>query len=171
MFQAHALYGQFLCFDGGLNQTDYFSRVDLRPTTTHPDSETLDGLSARTHVQPSVYDLLSVPPPSNSLTPPEPSASRAPNRRSRTGLSLYIQNTLNSRRMRDATPEERIAALRDLRSARQADSGSAEPRSRNRLSSRLSRAWMPNSRPSSGMTNAPPDAAEPPEVSSERRQL
>lgn len=153
------------------------SRVDLRPTTTHPtDSERLeshDGSSTPSHGL-SVYDLLSVPPAPSPLplTAPEPAASRAPNRRSRTGLSLYIQNTLNRRRMRDATPEERIAALRDLRSARHADSTAAEPRSRHRLSSRLSLPWTSTSRPPSGVhnTNVPAsDSVDLPEVSRENR--
>lgn len=98
-------------------------------------------------------------------------------RRSRTGLSLYLQNTLNSRHMRDATPEERIAALRHLRSANRSTTTAppldSEPRSRNRLSARLSRAWGPSSRPPSVVpsANAAPtsDPAEPPRHEEMRR--
>ncbi|KAI9828947.1 MAG: hypothetical protein M1819_006446 [Sarea resinae] len=36
-------------------------------------------------------------------------------RRSRHAISTFLQNTLNVHRMRDATPEERVAALRTLR--------------------------------------------------------
>lgn len=129
------------------------SRVDLRPTTTQP-SESPSPISA---IERHIFNPSSppIPPPNNhhgSSNAPSldstsdnnnPSASN--HRRSRTGLTSYIHNTLNRGRMRNATPEERVAALRDLRTAnsvREPDAAAtnAEQRSRNRLSARLSRA-------------------------------
>jgi hypothetical protein len=64
-------------------------------------------------------------------------------RRRSNGLSLYIRHTLNFRRMRDATPEERLDALRRIRNANRANNGDPErvERNRNRISSRLSRLF------------------------------
>ena len=108
-------------------------RVDLRPTNSN-DNEMSD---------PSTN-------PADDLTdfPPTPTTT---NRRSRTGLSTYLQHTLNIHRMRDATPQERIAALRRLRTQQQ-EVQSAEAsgeRARNRMSARLSRAFHYGSRPGS----------------------
>ena len=65
------------------------------------------------------------------------------NRRRSNGLSLYIHHTLNFRRMRDATPEERLDALRRVRGVNRATWGVGEggDRARNRGTSRLSRLW------------------------------
>lgn len=137
------------------------SRVDLRPTTTHPSEPT-------SPVSPiSPIDNLTIHPTSTSTPLPNNNhgSSNAPSlesnsdnnnnpstnhRRSRTGLSSYIQYTLNRARMRNATPEERVAALRGLRTAnrvRETDAATmnAEQRSRNRLSARLSRAFNSSS--------------------------
>ena len=64
----------------------------------------------------------------------------AANRRSN-GLSLYVNHTLNLRRMRNATPEERLDALRRIRTVNRANSANAEgsDRARTRVGSRLSR--------------------------------
>ncbi|KAL2012828.1 hypothetical protein VTN00DRAFT_353 [Thermoascus crustaceus] len=63
------------------------------------------------------------------------------NTRHRRGLSTYLHDTLNVRRMRDATVEERIAALRSVRQANQDSSNAGEnaetQRRRSRLASRL----------------------------------
>ena len=89
--------------------------------------------------------------PNNRTDTPDtdsmPEGSSNPTRRRTNGLSLYLQHTLNSRRMRDATPEERIAALRGLRNANQGeDSEASTPatggeRPRNRVTARLNRLW------------------------------
>lgn len=75
-------------------------------------------------------------------------------RRSRTGISLYIRNTLNRRRMRDATPEERIAALRRLRTNNGTDESAPHTGNRrsNRLSARFSGVGFGNSRRASTVT-------------------
>lgn len=136
------------------------SRVDLRPTATHPSEPT-------SPVSPiSPIDNLTTYPTSTSTPLPNNNhgSGNAPNlelnsdnnnlstnhRRSRTGLSLYIQYTLNRARMRNATPAERVAALRGLRTANRvsetdAVTMNAEQRSRNRLSARLSRAFNSSS--------------------------
>lgn len=55
-----------------------------------------------------------------------PLLSEEPGRRG-SRLSDYLVATLNPRRMRDATPEERILALRRLRTANRANTRDAEP--------------------------------------------
>lgn len=75
-----------------------------------------------------------------NATSPEITTSQ---RRHRSGLSSYLHHTLSVRRMRDATPEERIAALRRLRTANRANNrqsvgeGSENETARNRLSTRF----------------------------------
>ena len=76
-------------------------------------------------------------------------------RRSRTGISLYIRNTLNRRRMRDATPEERIAALRRLRTNNGTDESAPHNTGNSRsarLSARFSGVGFGNSRRASTVT-------------------
>ncbi|MCJ1466663.1 hypothetical protein MMC07_005283 [Pseudocyphellaria aurata] len=148
-------------------------RVDLRPInspTDHDLSEAHPHADFDSH-EPS---LTAIPASSTnnaaamstSQTTADPTSP--PNRRSRTGLSLYLQSTLNRRHMRDATPEERIQALRTLRTANRAreseSGGSTEPRSRNRMSARLSRAFT-SSRPPSGVPTTSLPASNSAEVS------
>jgi len=121
--------------------TDLHSRVDLRPIASHSDQENYDPSYSAESITYSREEGSSPEPPADGATP----ASR---RRSRIGLSLYIQHTLNRGRMRDATPEERLAALRRLRTVNRASD--AEPGStRNRISARLSRAFDSERRQSS----------------------
>lgn len=137
-----------------------YSRVDLRPTTTHPSEPTSLASPISPIDNPTIYPTsTSTPLPNNnhgsSNAPSLESNSDNNNlstyhRRSRTGLASYIQYTLNRARMRNATPEERVAALRGLRIAnrvRETDAATmnAEQRSRNRLSARLSRAFNSSS--------------------------
>lgn len=117
------------------------SRVDLRPVATLTE-DSRDGTAS----SPNAY--LAGNPDTDTETHPwntvdvasEPSTS---NRRRSTGLSLYIHHTLNFRRMRDATPEERIDALRRIRLVNRAGNGDPEraERTRSRVGSRLSRLW------------------------------
>ena len=108
--------------------------MDLRPTTSHThDSDTT--------IAPD--DSASNVGANESAAENGDSSTAQERRRSRTGLSLYLQHTLNRRRMRDATPEERVAALRRLRTV---ESAHEHDRARNRLSARISRAFHPDSR-------------------------
>ncbi|KAK4695200.1 hypothetical protein P7C71_g2502, partial [Lecanoromycetidae sp. Uapishka_2] len=122
-------------------------RVDLHPTTSHAstDESTLDTAAATT--EPTMTS------PNDILTT-ETTARR--NRRSR------ILHTLNVGRMRHATPEERLAALRHLRRENPdpADDVNQEQggwmvgeRTMNRFSRRFSRAFGAGngSRPQSGV--------------------
>ena len=120
------------------------SRIDLRPTA----SRTNDGEEGRAPMP----DMPDTPPHMDHEgdvqdMEPMPEGSNNPTRRRTNGLSLYLQHTLNSRRMRDATPEERIAALRGFRNANQAEDNVAGTtatggeRPRNRVTARLNRLW------------------------------
>lgn len=146
------------------------SRVDLRQTTTHR-SEPTSLVSPISPIEfPTIYPTSSPTPLSNNnlgLTNSPSLDSNSDNnnpstsnhRRSMAGLSSYIQSTLSRARMRNATPEERVAALRDLRTAnsvREPDAVAvnAEQRTRNRLSARLSRAF--NSLAAQPMTSTAP---------------
>lgn len=145
-----------------------FSRVDLRPTTTHPseptspiESPTIYPTSAPTLVPNNNHGSSNAPSLDSNSDNNNPSTSN--HRRSRTGLTSYIHNTLNRGRMRNATPEERVAALRDLRTAisvREPDAAAvnAEQRSRNRLSARLSRAFNSSSAQPVTSTAPSPDS-------------
>ncbi|MCJ1386151.1 hypothetical protein MMC17_009277 [Xylographa soralifera] len=116
-------------------------RVDLRPTASPMNElESGQGLS------PNPY-LAENPEAINGEEPwlaTDPAGSSpeitAANRRSN-GLSLYINHTLNLRRMRNATPEERLDALRRIRTVNRANDANAEgsDRARTRVGSRLSR--------------------------------
>lgn len=109
--------------------------MDLRPTTSNDEGEIsgVDGLPSPI----ADHDTGSV-----SLDTAEGAHA---SRRQRSGLSLYLQHTLNIRRMRDATPEERIAALRRLRTVNRAshhggsstEDSSGEAARGNRLSMRV----------------------------------
>lgn len=107
------------------------SRVDLRdPTDLEHDDPAAES--------PDRNDSQSTDP--DTATSPELTPSQ---RRHRNGLSSYLHHTLNIRRMRDATPEERIAALRRLRTANRANNrqsvgeGGENETARNRLSTRF----------------------------------
>ncbi|RHZ48497.1 RING-H2 finger protein [Aspergillus thermomutatus] len=66
-----------------------------------------------------------------------PAADATPNRQHRR-ISSYLHGPLNARRMRDATVEERLAALRSVREEASRDAGNEEAESRrNRLTARL----------------------------------
>ncbi|KAL6718501.1 hypothetical protein ACLMJK_004593 [Lecanora helva] len=115
-------------------------RVDLHPTTSHDqDTEGLDdGPSLETrewredpHIDPA------------DLETPQVVSSRRGNRRSR------ILHVLNIGRMRHATPEERLEALRRLRRENQASDSFAEQGGSgmgSRFSRRVSRAFGGSSR-------------------------
>ncbi|MCJ1396560.1 hypothetical protein MMC18_009451 [Xylographa bjoerkii] len=116
-------------------------RVDLRPTA----SSTND-LESGQVPSPNPY-LADNPEAINGEEPwltTDPAASSpeitAANRRSN-GLSLHVNHTLNLRRMRNATPEERLDALRRIRTVNRASETNAEggDRARTRVGSRLSR--------------------------------
>jgi len=132
-------------------------RVDLRPTTSRNSTD----------------DPSSEPP----LTDLPPDTNTPSNSRSRTGLSTYLHHTLNIHRMRDATPQERIAALRRLRTQQQEAQAEASERPRNRMSARLSRAFHFGSRPQSTVVDphsslsTPAPGREPERVSESDRAL
>ncbi|KAG8529976.1 uncharacterized protein KY384_005458 [Bacidia gigantensis] len=119
------------------------SRVDLHPTSTEDDSDIED------HVPSLETRDVELPP---DVENGNPEARR--NRRSR------ILSTLNIGRMRQATPQERLEALRTLRNEGQLESEAPERRlqpggdgAMNRFSRRLSRAL--GSRPASGIQSRP----------------
>lgn len=114
------------------------SRVDLQPTASHdPDTGSEEGFRSAPLATDATLEAWPQPE-----TPTAESAPR--NRRSR------ILHTLNHGRMRQATPEERLAALRWLRRENQTSESVAEQGSRpgSRFSRRLSHA-LGGSRPAS----------------------
>ncbi|KAL8646840.1 MAG: hypothetical protein Q9210_005905 [Variospora velana] len=146
-------------------------RVDLRPTTTN------DG---------DPEDPNAAPAPrrnSEALTSFNDSAQQHSRRSSRARPLHYLHHHLNRGRMEEATPQERLEALRRLRLVNRSDIDNAAPTaggdasvagertSRNRLSARLSRAFGGDrSRPSSWAPDSPVPALpetrnEPPENS------
>lgn len=155
----------------------FCSRVDLRPTTTHPSEPTSPVSPISPTENPTMYGTSSPTPlpnnsngssnaPSLDSNSDNHNPSTSNHRRSRTGLTSYIHYTLNRGRMRNATPEERVAALRDLRTAnnsREPDAPvvNAEQRSKNRLSARLSRAFSSSSaQPVTGTAPSPDPGVE-----------
>ncbi|MCJ1398887.1 hypothetical protein MMC11_002088, partial [Xylographa trunciseda] len=101
-------------------------RVDLRPTASPTDE-----LESGQEISPNPY-LAENPDAINGQEPwlaADPAASSpeitAANRRSN-GLSLYVNHTLNLRRMRNATPEERLDALRRIRTVNRANNTNIE---------------------------------------------
>ena len=153
------------------------SRVDLRPTTTHPSEPTSPVSPISPTESPTIYPTSTPTPlpnnnngssnaPSLDSNSDNNNPSTSNHRRSRTGLTSYIHNTLNRGRMRNATPEERVAALRDLRTANSvgepdAPAVNAEQRSKNRLSARLSRAFNSSSaQPVTGTDPSPDPGVE-----------
>lgn len=131
--------------------TFVYSRVDLHPTSTEteePEEPEEDG--ADTNVLPNN--------PGDAAGAPTETSRR--NRRSR------ILSTLNAGRMRHATADERIEALRRLRQENQATNENIEQggwivgeRTMNRARARLSRAF--GSRPSSGLHASRPTSQVP----------
>lgn len=124
------------------------SRVDLHPTSS--DAEDAEDEEADTNV-------ISANPGNRSGTPTD-TAHR--NRRSR------ILSTLNAGRMRHATADERIEALRRLREENQATNENVDQggwivgeRTMNRARARLSRAF--GSRPASGVHGSRPTSQVP----------
>ena len=124
------------------------SRVDLHPTSTGNEEPEEDG--ADTYVLPA------------SLGNP----SGAPTEISRRNRRSRILSTLNVGRMRHATADERIEALRRLREENQATNENIEQggwivgeRTMNRARARLSRAF--GSRPSSGVHGSRPTSQVP----------
>ena len=121
------------------------SRVDLRDPTD-PEQGDATAESAERNAS------LATNP--DNTTSPEISTTQ---RGHRNGLSLYLHHTLNTRRMRDATPEERIAALRRLRTANRASArqsvgeANGDETARNRLSLRFRDAFRIGARPVQGV--------------------
>ena len=117
------------------------SRIDLRPTADR--SEDVSGevgylpgdLDSAEHLDAPSLDDIDLP--GNSTE------GSTANRRRNNGLSLYVHHTLNFRRMRDATPEERLDALRHVRRVTRVSPGDADGanQTRSRRASRLSRLW------------------------------
>ena len=127
----------------------FHSRVDLHPTS--PGAEEPEDDEVET-------DESSSSPGNNNRTPTETARH---NRRSR------ILHTLNVGRMRHATADERIEALRRLRDEDQSTTENVEQggrivgeRTMNRARARLSRAF--GSRPASGLHGSRPTSQIPP---------
>jgi hypothetical protein len=133
-----------------------FSRIDLRPTTSRT-SDNLSVSEAASSRRPSFAPPLDSEH-SDSTTAAGPAASRASRR-----FSAFL-DTLNPRRMEHASPQERIAALRQLREARRAaPEEEMETRRRRRLTARLHDTFHVRTRPRA--TASPPAEAALPEAS------
>lgn len=110
------------------------SRIDLNPSKTEGDD---------------AHEAESPAEPQEPAPEPEAAQPRQPRR-----LTGYLQSTLNARRMRDATVEERLAALRSVREEAnregvQANEEADESR-RSRLSTRLRERFRIRTRPHDG---------------------
>ena len=123
-------------------------RVDLRPTTSNAednvDSHSEEHTSGTGASQEQAQATAAAADPTSSLRVPQADATDNERRGTRQRFSAYIPHILNRHRMRDATPEERIAALRRHRNARaeqQVEPDTSEGSTRNRGSWRLSRAF------------------------------
>lgn len=128
------------------------SRVDLHPTSTGSEE----------HEEPEEEGADTTVLPNNTGD-----ASGAPTETSRRNRRSRIMSTLNAGRMRHATADERIEALRRLRQENQATNDNIEQggwivgeRTMNRARARLSRAF--GSRPSSGVHGSRPTSQVPP---------
>ena len=138
--------------------TIFSSRIDLHPA---PASTTVEEPDDGPSLETRVYS-----------EQPSTTAEAASNEATRRNRRSRILSTLNIGRMRQATPQERLEALRTLRTegmtgVQQPEQGSqnGSDRAINRFSRRFSRALgsrppsgAPSSRPVSGV---PPVAAEP----------
>ncbi|KAL8953919.1 MAG: hypothetical protein Q9222_000206 [Ikaeria aurantiellina] len=139
-------------------------RVDLRPTASKGDEENGEGVDAppRRH--------------SEALTSFAASMDQQQSRRSSRAHPLhYLHHHLNRGRMEEATPQERLEALRRLRLVNRSDVNTAAPEDsaeasaaaernhpsgRNRLSSRFTRVFGgERSRPVSGVPSTPTPAS------------
>ncbi|KAL8852953.1 MAG: hypothetical protein Q9221_002203 [Calogaya cf. arnoldii] len=147
-------------------------RIDLRPT--------------RSNENPEPDHTVTVSPPqsrrnSEALTSFNPSTQQNQSRRNSRARPLhYLHHYLNRGRMEEATPQERLEALRRLRLVNRSDIDYAASHQdaqnangdatgagggRNRLSTRLSRAFGGDrSRPVSGVSNMPPPTPTVPEA-------
>lgn len=116
------------------------SRIDLRPPPmSEPDMPDMPDMP-----DPMLDGDMPLAMPMPVDNPSEVQGESATHNRRR--LTMYLHQTLNARRMRDATPEERLAALRNVRRARrnaEADSQGLPvgERARNRMTLRLNRLW------------------------------
>lgn len=127
--------------------TSLYSRVDLHPTSSDNEEFEEDEVEAFTG------------PADSSSRSNAPTETAHRNRRSR------ILSTLNAGRMRHATADERIEALRRLRDENEAttenvDQGTSNVGTMNRARARLSRAF--GSRPASGVPASRPTSQLPP---------
>ena len=120
------------------------SRVDLRPTTSH---------GSEREASP---DPLTVQYPNDTAEAVPGSTGEDGVRRNRRSRILSV---LNIGRMRDATPEERINALRRLREEGIAAADDEPSRTRRRFSHRISRAF--SSRPNSSILDSRPVSEVP----------
>ena len=102
----------FQRFNPSMSLTLFNSRVDLRPPPAEAGETNEDGTPTATD---SVNAAATESADGANLPPPLLSDDQAGRRGNR--LSGYLAATINPRRMRDATAEERIMALRRLRTA------------------------------------------------------
>ena len=106
-------------------------RVDLRPTTSHGENgegeagEAHENDSNTGHEEPQAS--AGTTETSARLGPPSLPVMGEERRGSRQRFSAFVPHVLNRHRMRDATPEERIAALRRYRTARAEQRTGGEP--------------------------------------------
>lgn len=110
-------------------------------------------MSSRIDLNPSKEEGQDAQETENPAEPQEPEPEAAQPRQPRR-LTGYLQSTLNARRMRDATVEERLAALRSVREEAHRESvegnEEAEERRRTRLSTRLRDRFRIRTRPHDG---------------------
>ncbi|KAL8762620.1 MAG: hypothetical protein Q9184_001421 [Pyrenodesmia sp. 2 TL-2023] len=138
-------------------------RVDLRPTASNADG------SEDPNTEPAPRRS------SEALTSFNPAAQQQSRRASRVHPLHYLHHYLNRGRMEEATPQERLEALRRLRLVNRSDvdhatqpergegAATGERATRNRLSARFSRAFgADRSRPSSWAPTAPTPAMPEP---------
>ncbi|KAF7586877.1 hypothetical protein BBP40_008206 [Aspergillus hancockii] len=96
-------------------------RIDLNPTQAEGENENQEGEGhAETHQEATN----------------EPAAEE-PHHRQHRRLTSYLHGTLNARRMRDATVEERLAALRTVREENRNSAENEDAEERQRLRSRV----------------------------------
>jgi hypothetical protein len=97
----------------------WYSRVDLRPPEpeTTPEDETLNAAGRPVYTNDALHLY---PRGRGNTTTTDQNGQRRP-----TNLANYISQTLNLRRMRDATPEQRVEALRGLRNFRRTNPAAA----------------------------------------------
>lgn len=146
-------------------------RVDLRPTASNEDGHAEDATATSTVAPQSRRN-------SEALTSFNPAQNQS-RRNSRARPLHYLHHYLNRGRMEQATPQERLEALRRLRLVNRSDvdhatvqqdgstiaESSAAGGNRSRLSARLSRAFGGDrSRPVSGVPSIPSTTPAVPEA-------